>query len=78
MHHKQWWAEGPIDRSSDTDPIFRLYRSIVSTFFGKNRTRFARAILPKNSLKSRSRAHPLKPPPRNVLARIKNFTHGAV
>jgi hypothetical protein len=27
---KQRWAKGPIDRSSDTDSIFRLYRTIQS------------------------------------------------
>ncbi len=26
----QRWAKGPIDRSSDTDSIFRLYRTIQS------------------------------------------------
>ena len=27
---RQRWAKGPIDRSSDTDSIFRLYRTIQS------------------------------------------------
>jgi hypothetical protein len=27
---RQRWAKGPIDRSSDTDSIFRLYRPIKS------------------------------------------------
>jgi hypothetical protein len=29
----QWWAKGPIDRSSETDLIFRLYRPIKSVDF---------------------------------------------
>jgi hypothetical protein len=29
----QRWAKGPIDRSSDTDSIFRLYRSMSSSDF---------------------------------------------
>ncbi len=28
--YRQRWAKGPIDRSSDTDSIFRLYRTIQS------------------------------------------------
>jgi hypothetical protein len=28
--HNQRWAKGPIDRFSDTDSIFRLYRTIQS------------------------------------------------
>ncbi len=31
--HLQWWAKGPIDRFSDTDSIFRLYRTIQSVDF---------------------------------------------
>jgi hypothetical protein len=30
LYYKQRWAKGPIDRSSDTDSIFRLYRMIQS------------------------------------------------
>ncbi len=30
MGLQQRWAKGPIDRSSDTDLIFRLYRAIQS------------------------------------------------
>jgi hypothetical protein len=30
MPHRQRWAKGPIDRSSDTDSIFRLYLLIQS------------------------------------------------
>ena len=30
MSYNQRWAKGPIDRSSDTDSIFRLYRTIQS------------------------------------------------
>jgi hypothetical protein len=30
MVHYQRWAKGPIDRSSDTDSIFRLYLTIQS------------------------------------------------
>ncbi len=30
LMYQQRWAKGPIDRSSDTDSIFRLYRSIQS------------------------------------------------
>ncbi len=31
--HKQWWATGPNDRSSDTNLIFLLYRLIQSVDF---------------------------------------------
>ncbi len=30
VRHRQRWAKGPIDRSSDTDSIFRFYRTIQS------------------------------------------------
>ena len=30
QNYSQRWAKGPIDRSSDTDSIFRLYRTIQS------------------------------------------------
>jgi hypothetical protein len=30
LYHKQRWAKGRIDRSSDTDSIFRFYRTIQS------------------------------------------------
>ena len=33
LNFVQRWAEGPIDRSSDTDSIFRLYRPIQSVDF---------------------------------------------